>query len=213
MAVPFHFYECVALLRLTGKRAADIIEFLEIIKGISTESIFHHMHQYFLKPLIQTPTYPSDFAVWAAEGLEEKGLAERLANLNPYAFINIEDVRKEIIRIIETHLKEYPPPRPVLPGNEFFFNESVTLVIPTELKAENLEEFLSALSLVDRSSIYFHFYEARLRLGREWGDFTCWLEEGLGRRDLADKIKTLDPYMYPTEVLREKIINIVKQGI
>ncbi|MFQ5736906.1 MAG: DUF5752 family protein [Thermodesulfobacteriota bacterium] len=209
----FKFYECFVLTKLTGRKASDILQLVEILQQISTESIFHHMHQYYLKPHVVPPEFPNDFAVWAAESLEEHSLAEALANVNPFEFNNIEGLRTEIIRIIIEHLKNYPQPRPVLPGREFLFNEGVTLVLPTGIEAENTADFLEALGKVDYSSVYFHFYEARLRLGKERDDFSEFLETCLGCSDIALKIKSLDPYMYSTETLREKIIKIVKESI
>jgi hypothetical protein len=198
---------------MTGRRASDAIELLEILGQVSPESIFHHMHQYFLKPHVRPPAYPNDFAVWVADALEEKSLAERLANLNPFEFTGIEDVRRELVRIISEFLKENPPPRPVLAGKEFFFNEGVTLVIPTGLEAANMKEFLNALKLVDHSSIYFHFYEARLRIGKEKDDFSRYLDDCPGCSDIASKISSLDPYMYTTEVLRKKIVALLQAEV
>lgn len=211
---PFKFYECTALVRMTGRRASDAIELLEILEQVSPESIFHHMHQYFLKPHVVSPEYPNDLAEWVADALEEKSLAERLANLNPFEFTNIEGVRGELVRVIQEFLKEYPPPRPVLPGKEFFFNEGVTLVTPTGLEASSLKEFLKVIKLVDSSSIYFHFYEARLRVGKEKDDFSRYFDECLDEcSGLAQRISSLDPYMYSTEVLREKIADMVESQL
>ncbi|MBI5643267.1 MAG: hypothetical protein HY954_07305 [Deltaproteobacteria bacterium] len=213
MAEPFRFYECFALIKLTGRRAKDILELLEIIKQVSRESIFHHMHQYFLKPHIIPPEFPNDFAVWVADSLGEQNLAEGLANVNPFEFENIEVIRYELVRIITEHLKNYPMPRPVLPGREFRFNEAVTLVLPTELTAERLHDFARIIKEVDSSSIYFHFYEARLRLGKERDDFSHFLDESLGCPGLAGRIKSLDPYMYSTEVLRTKILTLIEEAL
>ncbi len=198
------------MVKLTGRRASDIIDFLEILKRISQESIFHHLHQYFLKPCVHSVYHTSDFAVWVAEWLEEKGLAERLANINPYAYTSIDDLRWEIIHIIEDYLKEYPPPRPVLPGGEFFFNEGATIVIPSGFEARDLKGFIHCLERVNRSSIYFHFFEARLRLEKEGDDFTEWLSTSMGRDDISDKIRGLDPYMFDLDELRSIIIEILK---
>ncbi len=211
MAEPFRFYECVSIVRMTGRWAGDIVDFLEILRQISRQSIFHHMHQYFLKPHVRPPEYPNDFAVWAADALEEKILAERLANLNPFEFTNIEEIRTELVRIITDYLKEYPPPRPVIEGKEFFFNEGITLVIPTGLEASNLKEFRCALKEVDASSIYCRCYEARLRLGKEQDDFSRFFSDCLSAEcpGLADKIRSLDPYMYTAEVLKSKIEALV----
>ncbi len=211
---PFRFYECTALVRMTGRRASDLIEFAEITRNVSPAAIFHHMHQYFLKPHIILPEYPNDFAIWAADALEDKILAERLANLNPFEFTNIEDIRGELLRIITEHLKEYAAPRPVMKGKEFFFNEGITLVVETAFTADSFKEFLAALKEVHTSSIYFHFYEARLRLGKELDDFSRFFEDrgDLKCRNIACSIRSLDPYMYTTEMLRRKIIEIVEEG-
>ncbi len=213
MEKSFKFYECFALTKLTGRRASDILQLLEILQQISPESVFHHMHQYFLKPHVIAPEYPNDFADWVDGALGEPSLAEGLANVNPFEFSNIEGVRAEIIRIIIEYLKNYPQPRPVLPGREFLFNEGVTIVLPTGIEAVNTEQFAQALREVDDSSIYFHFYEARLRLGKERDDFSEFLDTCLGCPDHAARIKSLDPYMYTTETLRNKIIRIAEEAI
>ena len=212
MAEPFSFYECIGVEKSTGRWAANIIEFLEILKQASPECIFHHMHQYFLKLTPQHLYYTNDFAVWVAEWLEEKGLAERLANLNPYAYRTVEDLRVQTIQIIEEYLEDNPPPRPVLPGGEFYFSEGVTIVIPSGYEAANIEEFVECLDKVDRSSIYFHFYEARLRLGKEKDDFSEWLGTSLDKGGIAEKIKSLDAYMYDLDALRDIIKDIIAEG-
>lgn len=213
MPEPFKFYQSIALIKMTGGRASDIMELLEILRHVSPESIFHHMHQYFLKSHVIPPEFPNDFAVWVADSLGERNLAEGLANLNPFGFSKIEEVRHELIRIIDEHLKSYPPPRPVLPGREFFFNEGVTFVMPAGYEARDLKEFINCLKEVDNSSIYFHFYEARLRLGKERDDFSQFLESSLSITNIAEKIKSLDPYMYSTDVLRNKIIGLVEKQL
>lgn len=209
----FRFFECFPLTTLTGRKAADIVELLDIMRTASRESIFHHMHQYFLKPHAVTPEFPNDFAVWVSESLGEPLLAEALANVNPFEFANIEDLRAELMRIIREYLKAYPPPRPVLPGREFMFNEGITMVVPTSIESgPDLRDFARRLKEVDYSSVYFHFYESRLRLGRAVDDFSEFLATSLGRPDIAARIKSLDPYMYSTEVLRDKIVRLVSDG-
>ena len=209
----FRFYECFALTTLTGRRAANIVEFVEILKSASPEAIFHHMHQYFLKPHAVMPEFPNDFAVWVSESLSEPLLAEALANINPFEFSNIEDLRAEILRIIANSIRSTPSPRPVLPGSEFMFNEGITIVIPTDIEAVQIHDFVQKLKAVDYSSIYFHFYESRLRLGRPTDDFSEFLATSLDRPGVAARIKSLDPYMYSTEVLRDKIVKLVEEAL
>jgi len=213
---PFRFNECMALLKVTGRKAGDVIEFVEILETLSDSVIFHHMHQSFLRPHVKPPEFTNDFAVWAAEALEEKILAERLANINPFEYAGISQIKSEIIRIITGHLKEYPAPRPVIKGKEFFFAEGVTIVLPSGHEVTSLEGFLEAVKTVDSSSIYFHFYEARLRLGKAHDDFSrfltdCFDDERCKR--MASAIRSLDPYMYTTEMLRGKLVGIIEKGI
>ncbi len=213
MSECFKFYECTSIVELTGRHASELVEFLEVLKRVSKSSIFHHMHQYFLKPHVRMPEYPNDFAEWASDSLEQKVLAERLANLNPFEYSSIEDIRTELVRITTDFLKEDPVARPVVRGKEFYFNESRTLVIPTGITASTALEFVEALDKVDDSSIYFHFYESRLRLAKENDDFSVFFRDCLGEEcpGLADVVSKLDPYMYTTEVLRGKLKDLVME--
>ncbi len=92
-----------------------------------------------------------------------------------------------------------------MPGDEFYFNESVALVFFEGVRARNLAEFLIALKYVDPGSIYFHFYEARSRVEAETDDFSKWFEEGLGKAELARKVRAIDPFMHSVEGIRELI--------
>jgi len=61
---------------------------------------------------------------------------------------------------------------------------------------------------VDVSVVYYHTFEAMLRLGRKKGDFALWVEDQLGLPELAQKISTLDPYMTTLESVRTRIIRL-----
>jgi hypothetical protein len=78
--------------------------------------------------------------------------------------------------------------------------------------ARNLKEFSSCLGKVTIHSIYFHVFEARLRLKKPDNDFSCWLRDR-GFLNLADKISKLDPYTYTLEGLRKEIIKLINERI
>jgi len=208
---PFEFKQCIAILKATGKKASTIRELREGISEVSDECIFHHVYQYFLKGHILE--YTNDFAQWVAHFLEERALAEQLSNLDPYIFRSINDVRKELLRIIDAFLQSFPEPRPALPGNEFYFSEALTIVFPCGIKARNLAEFLVAIKNIDVESIYYHFYEARMRLGGGVDDFSRWIEGSLLRRDLAERIRNIDPFMHNLEGIREQIARFVEEDL
>lgn len=208
---PFEFYETISILKATGKKAQDLAELRNGIAGISDESIFHHTYQYFLKGHVLE--YTNDFAHWAGESLEESILSEHLSNIDPYSFKSVNEVRKELLRVIDGYLEHFPEPRAVVPGAEFYFNESVALVFPEGVRARNLAEFLIALRYVDPGCVYFHFYEARSRVDTETDDFSKWFEEGLGKAELARKVRAVDPFMHSVEGIRKLLGEFVEQGL
>jgi len=97
-------------------------------------------------------------------------------------------------------------------GEEFHFIKSVSFVMPTAYSANNLEEFVEILEKITIDSIYYHVFEARLRLERPTNDFSMWMEDALGCQDLADEIARLDPYTYTMEELRKRIVSIIRSG-
>jgi hypothetical protein len=194
------------LVQPTGKKAYDAHQLLALVREVKPGVIYHHTHQYYLKAAIENPEYPNDFAVWAAECLEERALAEKLASMDMFSYSHIEDVRRALINIIASHLKEHLPPRSVQSEDAFFFNNAVTVVIETGLEADSLVSFVEALNELGTSSIYFHFFEARLRLHRPTDDFSLWLETSLGKTEVANRIRKIDPYQFSLEGLRREII-------
>lgn len=208
--VPFDFKQCIILLKSTGKSAGSLQELRDILSIINEESIFHHMHQYFLKGHILE--YTNDFAQWAGESLEESALSEHLSNIDPFAFGDAEELRNRLVAVMDDYIAKMPGHKEVLPGSEFYFNQTITMIFPSEIRVKNLAEFLIAIKYVDGSSIYYHFYEARTRLGGA-DDFTQWFEEALGKRELAEKVRAIDLFMHPIEGIRRHIADTVEEEV
>jgi len=93
-------------------------------------------------------------------------------------------------------------------GYEFQFMSCRTFILPTPYVANNLDEFRSIISEISIDSLYFHCFEARLRLERDENDFSRWLKDR-GEVELAREISKLDPYSYTLEGLRKKIISLL----
>jgi hypothetical protein len=208
---PFEFRQCLSILKSTGKKARNLQELKNVITVISDECIFHHTYQYFIKGHILE--YTNDFAHWAGESLEERALSEYLSNIDPYDFAGITDLRNELMKVIDDHLALFPSPREAMPGDEFYFNETVTLIFPVGLRAKNLAEFMTAMKFIDSVSIYYHFYEARIRLGRGIDDFSMWIEDSLGKKELAGRIRSIDPFMHTIEEIRGHIVDVVEEEV
>ena len=208
---PFEFRQCLSILKSTGNKAGNLQELKNVIAVISDECIFHHTYQYFIKGHILE--YTNDFAHWAGESLEERALSESLSNIDPYDFTNITDLRNELIKVIDEYLALFPSPRDVRPGDEFYFNETVTVIFPVGLRANNLAEFMTAMKFIDSVSIYYHFYEARIRLGKGTDDFSRWIEGSLGKKELAGRVGSIDLFMHTIEEIREHIVSAVEEEV
>ncbi len=65
-------------------------------------------------------------------------MAEHLSNVAPYDFNDIEDLRKALVKAVDEYLERFPEPRDAMPGDAFFFNETVSFIFPTGVRARNL---------------------------------------------------------------------------
>lgn len=207
----FDFKQHSSIVKSTGRHASNLRELRDLIATVGDDSVFHHTYQYFLKGHVLE--YTNDFAQWAGENLEERALAERLSNIDPYDFRIISDLRDELLRTIDEYLEKFPEPREAMPGDEFYFNETISLTFHVGLRAQNLAEFLLAIKYVDMGSIYYHFYEARMRLGGGIDDFSAWVENVLGKKELAERMRSIDLFMHSAEGIREHIIQEVEDEV
>lgn len=206
--ISFKFFTSALLVEITGKRAFDLVEFLAILHEIDASSIFYHVHHTFREYSFAPGQYANDFARWALEELEAPGLAEKLASVNIKEVIDLETLRRELVGIIERHLADHPDGRRVLPGREFYFLKNTGIIIPTKYEARTIEEFAQVLKQVGMRSIYYHFFDARLRLGHKTNDFSNWIRSNFNNDGLAEKIEALDPYFMSLDQLRDAIVNL-----
>lgn len=210
---PFCFNTRLHLSELTGLRAANLEQLLNLIKEVSGSSIYHHTHRFLQQHQFLSPEPPNDFAYWVTEILGENELGERLASIDTMQFSRIHDLRESIAKTIEDYLNENPSSRLRFArlGEEFHFIKSVSFVIPTKYVACDLADFIEILRKITMDSIYFHIFEARLRLERKTNDFSNWIETSLEDKELADELTALDPYTRTLEDLRNAIIAMVEK--
>lgn len=207
---PFEFRQSVSISKSTGKKAGNLRQLRDVIAEATEESIVHHTYQYFLKGHMLE--YTNDFAEWAGESLGERALAEHLSNIDPYNSKEIGALRNELLELIDEYLDKFPNPKEAMAGDEFYLNEMVTIIFPMGVRARNLAEFLAAIKYIEEGCIYYHFYEARIRL-RGTDDFSKWFEDALEERDIAAKIRAIDPLMYSTEQIRLFIAGMVEEEV
>ncbi len=210
---PFRFYTRLNLKELTGLKAKNLKELLDYIKKVPNSVIFYHTHDFIEEYQYLVPQPSNEFALWIGNILGYEAVAEKLSTIDIYEFSNMEEIRKRISDILEEYINSNPSEKECDEGEEFHFIKSVSVVMPTPYIAHDLREFVQILKFISPNSLFFHIYEARLRLGKVTNDFSLWLKESLGEEDLAEKIINIDPYMDTIENIREKIVSIIEEHL
>ena len=206
---PFVFRTKFDQTVLLGRKAANARQLLEGIRSIPGSSIYYHTHRFLQQHHYLSPEPPNDFAYWSANVLNEQALGEMLSSVDIVQFHTIGDLRQTFTRILEEHLNSSTRAVDAPAGEEFYFMGSRTFVLDTPHRAGTLQEFADSLGAVSVHSLYYHMFDARLRLEREENDFSEWFRT-LGRGVLADEMLKLDPYTQTLEGLRRNIIRLVK---
>jgi hypothetical protein len=208
---PFVFVGCWELREMLGRSARDERQLLEAIEEVPLDSIYYHTHSFLLRHKYIAGPYPNDFATWAAIQVRDRVLGEKLGILSPYDFQNLESLRAEIVTIISDHLSRLQIIPRVIYEEPFHFMQSRIISAPMGLQVRTLAEFREVLAGVDASVIYYHTFEAILRLGKPKGDFALWMEEQLDLPELGERISKIDPYRISLESVRSRILNLCDQ--
>ena len=209
---PFEFKSRLVLTELLGLRAATLPGLVEGIRTVPLTSIYHHTHRFLQQHHFLSPEPPNDFAYWVTNMLNDEVAGERLASIDVTQFLRLSDLRQRFLSIMEDYIGTASSvDRRAPDGEEFHFMSSRIFVIQTGKIARNVSEFREDLKGVSIHSIYFHMFEAKLRLEKGDNDFSIWLRTA-GREEEAEQISRLDPYTFTLEGLRERLLRIVSNA-
>lgn len=209
---PFEFKSRLVLTELLGRRAATLPELVEGIKSVPLSSIYHHTHRFLQQHHFLSPEPPNDFAYWVTNMLNDEIAGEKLASIDVTQFLKLSDLRQRFLSLMEEYLGTANNVNRRSPeGEEFHFMSSRIFVVPTGKVAGNIGEFRDFLKVVSIHSIYFHMFEAKLRLEKGDNDFSIWLRSA-GKEEEAEQISRLDPYTFTLEGLRERLLKIVNNA-
>ncbi len=210
---PFRFYTRLHIKELTGLKAKNLSELVNILKDVPDSVVYYHTHSFIEEYQYLTPQPANEFALWVSDVIGDEILAEKLSNIDTFEFSTIGELRERIMAVINDALSTRGDGRSAFEGREFHFIKSVSVVLTTPYIAHDLREFVEALRKVSINSLYFHIFESRLRLHRGVNDFSIWFQDSLDERELSDKIAALDPYNYTIEDLRSIIIQLIEERI
>jgi len=92
----FYFIRCISVTFPTKYVVTNMNEVLETIKEIDLDSIFY----YFIASRLLGGEHYKELSRWILDNNSHE-LVEKLDNLYPYGFANIDAMRYEIVRIVE----------------------------------------------------------------------------------------------------------------
>ncbi len=209
---PFRIRDCALVAIAAGVRVQNLREFRDAMLKVPPGSVYHHFWGRLLQPQFDEPEYNNDFAAWAYHALHAKELAERLAVVDPTDFANIEELRQEVIDIVETRLDESEMVPWAKADQQFHFIRHQLVVLDTGLAVSEPAEFALIVPTLTNGSIFYHFIDARRRTWNRRDDFSAYLD-GCGEvyADLAREVSAVDPYFSSLPRMRQMLAEIFQR--
>jgi hypothetical protein len=205
----FRILDCALIAIATGEKAQNLRELRDKLKNIHPGCLFYHFWGGLLNPHFDDLEFQNDFAVWAKHNLHDSKISEQLSLVDPNIFKDIEEVRQELIEIIEERLSESEHVPWVKTGQEFHFIRSQTVIFDTGVSYLDPRDLVEAIPNISLGSIFFHFIDARRRTPDKRNDFSVWLA-GFGDtyKELIEDLDKIDPYFTTLNDLRHEIDNV-----
>ncbi len=208
----FEFSEYFRMTMPTGNKATNLRELLQFLREMTEPVLKYHLWQSRLNITQPSLEYSNDFAAWAATGLHDDLLAEKLSGIDPFDYQNLTQVREAMVEMLEEYLWDSSHYPQVRPGYELYFCEASAVVLHAGISARTLREFCGALQTVGLDSVYYHFVEARRRLGdRKMDDFSRWIADNFTMPSLVTAIREIDLYFYTLAEIRDTILALVQE--
>ena len=202
----FNIMDCALIAIATGEKALNLRELSDHLKDTHPGCLYYHFWGGLLRPHFDDPEFQNDFAVWTSRNLHDSKISEQLSVIDPNSFKSIEDLRKEVIEIIEQRLyeMEFVPWVPM--GHEFQFIRSQIVIFETGMCVTEPKHLLHIIPNMSLGSIFYHFIDSRRRTAESKNDFSIWLENfGEQYRVLIESLDKIDPYFTTLNELRDEI--------
>jgi hypothetical protein len=192
----FEVKDCALVAIATGRRAHNLLELRDEIRNIDPASIYFHFWGGLLRPTFDDPRFHNGFAIWADRALRHTALAEKLSAIDPADFEDMERLRARIVEVIDGDLAEAGAVPSAPDGMAFDFIRSQIVVFDTGRRVLNTADLPDAVERMSRSSVFYHFIDARRRTPDNVDDFTTWLSDIERPRfsELCTRLGGIDPF-------------------
>lgn len=188
----------------TGLCASNLEEFIEALQKVDNGSLLYHLYINIFNYHNIPTYYTNSFAYWLYTN-GYRALAEKLSQIDPTDYCDIEEVRQKMLSILKEHREE-----PKAPLEPFYFMSVYSEVFETGYVANSLEELIEGIRSSSIYSIFYHMIMSKLRKRRLINDYSEWLI-GMGYTKKAEQIDRLDIYAYNLYELKEKILQILEE--
>lgn len=202
----FKIFDCALIAIATGEKAQNLRELRDQLVNIHPGCLYYHFWGGLLHPHFDDPEFQNDFAVWASHNLHDLKISEQLSIIDPKVFADIEDLRREVIEIIEERLSESEHVPWAKTGQEFHFIRSQIVIFDTGVSYKVPDDLLEIIPNMSLGSVFFHFIDSRRRTPDKRNDFSEWLA-GYGEKykSLIKELDKIDPYFTTLSELRLEI--------
>ena len=203
---PFAIRDCALSAIATGLRAQNLRELRDALLTVHGGSIYYHFWGGLLRPSFDDPEYNNDFASWIRHRLHDAKLAEQIGVIDPAQFSDMEELRRELINVIEARLDETEFLTWAARDRQFHFIRAQTVVFDTNRRILQPRELVDVIPGLSLGSIYYHVIDARRRSPQAVDDFRAWLSLfGNPFSELQERLAQLDPYFVGLAELREQL--------
>lgn len=208
----FEVRDCALAAIATGKRAQNLKELRDELLTIEGASIYHHFWGALLQPAFDDPLYNNDFARWVHARLHNQSLAERLGVIDPTDFQDLEELRRELVDVIEQELDATEFLFWTSSDEAFHFLRSQIVVFDTGEKLTEPSRLPRVLETMSSGSVFYHFVDARRRTPEGIDDVRTWLQD-LDRERYAAVCAlcaNVDPFFKSLHELRDELVAVFK---
>lgn len=208
----FKIRDCALASLATGLKAQNLKELKKNISEVESESLYYHFWAGLLQPRLGDPEYNNDFASWVRHTLHDKVLAERLGMIDPTEHPDLEELREQLLDIIEERLDEVEYLSWCRIDEQFQFITSQIVIFDTDREIRKPAELTEIIPNMTSGSIFYHFIDARRRTFGNIDDFSTWLY-GFNDRysDLIYGLSAIDPFFSSLTELRTQISETVNE--
>ena len=173
----FAVKDCALVAIATGRRARNLFELRDEIRTIDPASIYFHFWGSLLRPTFDDPRFNNSFAIWADHALHNTALAERLSVIDPTDFEDMEELRARVVAVIDQDLARGEQVTSAPEGGAFDFIRSQIVIFDTGKSIVDPADLPDAVAEMSRTSVFYHFIDARRRTPDSVDDFRTWLTD------------------------------------